>query len=82
LQNTRLDPIHPSALLRRFHEAKLNNDSKVIAWGSGKPMREFLHISDMAAASIHVMNLDKTIYDEITEPMFKQIMFTTESAEA
>ena len=61
------------ALLRRFHEAKLNNDSKVIAWGSGKPMREFLHVSDMAAASIHVMNLDKAIYDENTEPMLSHI---------
>jgi GDP-L-fucose synthase len=73
------DNFHPEnshvipALLRRFHKAKLNNDSKVIAWGSGKPMREFLHVSDMAAASIHVMNLDKTIYDENTEPMLSHI---------
>jgi GDP-L-fucose synthase len=73
------DNFHPEnshvipGLLRRFHEAKLNNDSKVIAWGSGKPMREFLHVSDMAAASIHVMNLDKTIYDENTEPMLSHI---------
>jgi GDP-L-fucose synthase len=73
------DNFHPEnshvipALLRRFHEAKLNNDSKVIAWGSGKPMREFLHVSDMAAASIHVMNLDKTLYDENTEPMLSHI---------
>jgi GDP-L-fucose synthase len=73
------DNFHPEnshvipALLRRFHEAKLNNDSKVVAWGSGKPMREFLHVSDMAAASIHVMNLDKTIYDENTEPMLSHI---------
>jgi GDP-L-fucose synthase len=73
------DNFHPEnshvipALLRRFHEAKLNNDSKVIAWGSGKPMREFLHVSDMAAASIHVMNLDKAIYDENTEPMLSHI---------
>jgi GDP-L-fucose synthase len=73
------DNFHPEnshvipALLRRFHEAKLNNDSKVIAWGSGKPMREFLHVSDMAAASIHVMNLDKTTYDENTEPMLSHI---------
>jgi GDP-L-fucose synthase len=73
------DNFHPEnshvipALLRRFHEAKLNDDSKVIAWGSGKPMREFLHVSDMAAASIHVMNLDKTLYDENTEPMLSHI---------
>ena len=73
------DNFHPEnshvipALLRRFHEAKLNNDTEVIAWGSGKPMREFLYVDDMAAASIHVMNLDKVIYDENTEPMLSHI---------
>ena len=73
------DNFHPEnshvipALLRRFHEAKLNGDAEVVAWGSGKPMREFLHVSDMAAASIHVMNLDKIIYDENTEPMLSHI---------
>ena len=61
------------ALLRRFHEAKLNGDKEVIAWGSGKPMREFLYVDDMADASIHVMNLDKSIYDENTEPMLSHI---------
>lgn len=44
------------ALLRRFHGEKLNGDKEVIAWGSGKPMREFLYVDDMADASIHVMN--------------------------
>ena len=73
------DNFHPEnshvipALLRRFHEAKLNGDTEVVAWGSGKPMREFLHVSDMAAASIHVMNLEKAIYDENTEPMLSHI---------
>jgi GDP-L-fucose synthase len=73
------DNFHPEnshvipALIRRFHEAKLNNDKEVIAWGSGKPMREFLYVDDMAAASIHVMNLDKAIYDENTEPMLSHI---------
>ena len=73
------DNFHPEnshvipALLRRFHEAKLNSDEKVIAWGSGKPMREFLHVDDMAAASIHVINLDKAIYDNNTEPMLSHI---------
>jgi GDP-L-fucose synthase len=73
------DNFHPEnshvipALLRRFHEAKLNGDAEVVAWGSGKPMREFLHVSDMAAASIHVMELDKAIYDENTEPMLSHI---------
>lgn len=73
------DNFHPEnshvipALLRRFHEAALRGDNEVIAWGSGKPMREFLHVDDMAAASIHVMELDKTIYDANTEPMLSHI---------
>ena len=73
------DNFHPEnshvipALLRRFHTAKVNGDSQVVAWGSGKPMREFLHVDDMASASIHVMGLDKTIYDENTEPMLSHI---------
>ena len=73
------DNFHPEnshvipALLRRFHEAKLNNDTEVVAWGSGKPMREFLYVDDMADASIHVMNLDKSTYDENTEPMISHI---------
>ena len=73
------DNYHPEnshvipALLRRFHEAKLNNDKEVVAWGSGTPKREFLYVDDMAAASVHVMNLDKTIYDENIEPMLSHI---------
>jgi GDP-L-fucose synthase len=61
------------ALIRRFHEAKLNNAKEVIAWGSGKPMREFLYVDDMAAASVHVMELDKVVYDNNTEPMLSHI---------
>lgn len=73
------DNFHPEnshvipALLGRFHEAKVAGDTQVIAWGSGKPMREFLHVDDMAAASVHVMNLDKDIYDQNTEPMLSHI---------
>lgn len=73
------DNFHPEnshvipALLRRFHEAKLNGDKEVVAWGSGKPMREFLYVDDMAAASIHVMELAKDIYDKNTEPMLSHI---------
>jgi GDP-L-fucose synthase len=57
------DNFHPQnshvipAMLRRFHEAKLAGAQKVVVWGTGKPMREFLHVDDMAAACIHVMNL-------------------------
>lgn len=61
------------ALMRRFHEAKLSNAPEVVVWGSGKPMREFLHVDDMAAASIHVMSLDPAIYKQHTETMISHI---------
>lgn len=73
------DNFHPKnshvipALLRRFHEAKLKGDSEVVAWGSGKPMREFLHVDDMAAASIYVMNLADELYHENTQEMLSHI---------
>jgi GDP-L-fucose synthase len=73
------DNFHPEyshvipALMRRFHEAKLNNDAAVVVWGSGNPMREFLHVDDMAAASIYVMELDKGIYAENTQEMLSHI---------
>ena len=44
------------ALLRKFHEAKVNNDPEVVIWGTGKPMREFLYVDDMADACIYLMN--------------------------
>ncbi|EJE7078226.1 NAD-dependent epimerase/dehydratase family protein, partial [Salmonella enterica subsp. enterica] len=61
------------ALLRRFHEASLDESESVIVWGSGNPMREFLYVDDMAAASVHVMNLPKEIYDKNTAPMLSHI---------
>jgi GDP-L-fucose synthase len=73
------DNFHPEnshvipALIRRFHEAKLNNNPTVTAWGSGKPMREFLHVDDMAEASIFVMNLDNEIYQQETNPMVSHL---------
>ena len=73
------DNFHPEnshvipALLRRFHEAKLAGNDKVVAWGSGKPMREFLHVDDMAAASIHVMNLSDDVYNSNTQDMLSHI---------
>jgi GDP-L-fucose synthase len=69
LENSHVIP----ALIRRFHEAKMNNAPEVKIWGSGSPMREFLYVDDMAAASIFVMNLDKGIYDQHTEPMLSHI---------
>jgi GDP-L-fucose synthase len=73
------DNFHPEnshvipALLRRFHEAKLNKLPEVVAWGSGKPMREFLHVDDMAAASIYVMELDQQTYADNTQEMLSHI---------
>ena len=57
------DNFHPQnshvipTMMRRFHEAKVKGEKKVLVWGSGKPKREFLHVDDMASACIHVMNL-------------------------
>ncbi|MEM7459070.1 MAG: GDP-L-fucose synthase [Pseudomonadota bacterium] len=73
------DNFHPEnshvapALMRRFHEAKENGDQTVTVWGSGTPMREFLHVDDMAAASLHVMNLDEATYTAHTDPMLSHI---------
>ena len=73
------DNFHPEnshvipALMQRFHEAKQNNQPEIIVWGSGKPMREFLNVDDMAAASVYLLNLDKDIYQANTEPMLSHI---------
>lgn len=73
------DNFHPEnshvipALIRRFHEAKLQNTPEVVAWGTGKPMREFLYVDDMAAASVHVMELASGVYEDNTEPMLSHI---------
>ena len=73
------DNFHPSnshvipALLRRFHEARGQNAPDVVVWGSGTPMREFLHVDDMAAASIHVMELAQEVLQEYTQPMLSHI---------
>lgn len=73
------DNFHPEnshvipALMRRFHEAAQDNAPEVVVWGSGKPMREFLHVDDMAAASVYVMNAGKATYDNCTEPMLSHI---------
>jgi GDP-L-fucose synthase len=73
------DNFHPSnshvmpALIRRFHEAVRDGLSEVGIWGSGAPRREFLHVDDLAAASLFVLNLSKDIYAENTEPMLSHI---------
>ena len=73
------DNFHPEnshvipAVMRRLHEAKQRNDREVTIWGSGKPMREFLYVDDMAAACLYVMGLDKSRYQANTEPMLSHI---------
>lgn len=61
------------ALIRRFHEAKVNGSQTVVVWGTGTPMREFMHVDDMAAACIHVMELENSTYDENIRPMLSHI---------
>jgi GDP-L-fucose synthase len=61
------------ALLRRFHEAVQAGAKEVTIWGSGTPMREFLHVDDMAAASVHVMELPLDVYQAHTQPMLGHI---------
>ena len=73
------DNFHPEnshvlpALIRRFHEAARNGASEVVIWGTGKPRREFLHVDDMAEASLFVLDLPKDKYDANTQPMLSHI---------
>ncbi|MEL6584021.1 MAG: GDP-L-fucose synthase [Pseudomonadota bacterium] len=73
------DNFHPEnshvlpALMRRFHEAAQNGAEEVTIWGTGTPRREFLHVDDMAEASLFVMGLDAETYAENTEPMLSHI---------
>ena len=73
------DNFHPEdshvipALMRRFHEAKAAGQDLVTIWGSGTPRREFLYVEDMAQASVHVLMLDKAVYDAHTSPMCSHI---------
>lgn len=76
----RNDNFHPTnshvipAMMRRFHEAKTNQDPTVTVWGTGQPKREFLHVDDMAAACVHVSNISKNAYLEtVTDPMSSHI---------
>jgi GDP-L-fucose synthase len=73
------DNYHPEnshvlpAMIRRFHEAKINGTEKVMIWGTGKPKREFLYVDDMADASVHVMELAHPVYAANTAPMLSHI---------
>jgi nucleoside-diphosphate-sugar epimerase len=73
------DNFHPEnshvlpALIRRFHEATQDGADEVVVWGTGKPMREFLHVDDMAEASLFVLELDQELYAQETDPMLSHI---------
>ena len=67
------------ALLRRFHEAKHAGAEEVVIWGTGTPKREFLHVDDMAAACVFLLNLPKDVYAANTEPMLSHINVGTGS---
>ncbi|MEY8831014.1 GDP-L-fucose synthase family protein [Sedimentitalea sp. XS_ASV28] len=73
------DNFHPEnshvlpALILRFHKAVAEGADEVVIWGSGTPMREFLHVDDMAAASLFVMDLDDATYQRETQPMLSHI---------
>lgn len=73
------DNYHPEnshvipALIRRFHEAHVNGLPEVKVWGTGQVKREFLHVDDLASACLHVMGLDKDVYQQHTQPMCSHI---------
>ena len=73
------DNFHPEnshvipAMMRRFHDAKLSGVAEVVVWGTGKPMREFLYVDDMAAASVYVMNSNEEAYQSYTQEMLSHI---------
>lgn len=69
LQNSHVIP----ALIRRFHQAIHEEADFAEVWGTGNPKREFLHVDDMAAASVHVMNLEPEVYRIHTDPMLSHI---------
>lgn len=79
------DNFHPDnshvvpALIRRFHDAKLANSPEVVIWGTGEPMREFLHVDDMAQASLFVLHLAADVYQANTQPMLSHINVGTGS---
>jgi GDP-L-fucose synthase len=73
------DNFHPEnshvipAMIRRFHEAKLQRAPAVVVWGTGRPKREFLHVDDLASACVHIMRLSREDYRSWTEPMLSHV---------
>lgn len=76
--NFDLDDSHViPALIRKFHEAKINEENSVAVWGTGNVKREFLHVDDMVDAAIHILTLDKDTFEANTEPMLSHINIGT-----
>jgi len=77
------DNYHPEnshvvpGLIRRFHEAKVNNQETVVVWGTGNPRREFLYVDDMAEASIFIHELDKDEFESNTKKMQSHVNIGT-----
>lgn len=73
------DSYHPEnahvipALIRRFHAATEQNSDEIVIWGSGLPLREFMHVDDMASASVFLMNLDRQVFEQVTAPMLSHL---------
>ena len=77
------DNYHPEnshvvpGLIRRFHEAKANDQETVIVWGTGNPRREFLYADDMAEACLFIHNIDKKIFEKQTQKQLSHINIGT-----
>jgi len=69
LENSHVIP----ALIRRFHEAKECAQNQVVIWGTGSPMREFLHVDDLAKACVHVMSIERNTFNELVDPRCSHI---------
>ena len=73
------DNFHPQnshvvpGLIRRIHRAAVQGHEEVVVWGTGLPRREFLHVDDMAAACVHVMNLDGQLLKSSVPAMLSHI---------
>lgn len=73
------DNFHPEnshvvpALMRRFHEAKIEGANEVVVWGSGKPRREFLYVDDLAEAAVHTMSLERETFWQAVDPRCSHI---------
>lgn len=73
------DNFHPQhshvipGLMRRFHEAVAQESEEVVIWGTGTPRREFLHVDDLTAAAVHLMNLDEEAYWNVAHPRLSHI---------